>query len=190
MLLSGLVFHRTTSHSSYGQCKDLSSKAPFRSWRPPWLPMLGLPPEPTCKALCSSLQASKEDASSGNLNALHLDLDGYDIALDNCTTGNITFTKDNFIATSYIEYGDSKAVKGVGGPTTAAGCGSVKWMLTEEDDELHMFILHNVNYVPTSPLPLLSPQQLSYDLGDDKLHGTYITTYADQSNFVWSNKQY
>jgi hypothetical protein len=57
------------------------------------MPIIGLPPENM--ALFSSLQASK-DASLGNLNALHLDLDGYNIALDNCTTGHITFDKADF----------------------------------------------------------------------------------------------
>jgi hypothetical protein len=58
-------------------------------------------------------------------------------------------------------------------------------MLTNEDDELHMFILHTINYVPTLPLQLLSPQQLLFDLGDNLEHGTYITMYASDLNFVW-----
>jgi hypothetical protein len=84
----------------------------------------------------------------------------------------------------------TRPTSGVGGTTAAVGRGSVKWMLTDEDDELHMFIMHNVNYVPTLPLRLISPQQLSCDLGDSKARGTYITTYASESNFVWRNKQY
>jgi hypothetical protein len=96
-------------------------------------------------------QASK-DPNLGNLNALHLDLDGYNIALDNCTTGHITFNKDDFIANLYTEYSDVTAIKRVGGTTAAAGRGSVKWMLMDKKDELHMFVLHNVNYAPTSPL--------------------------------------
>jgi hypothetical protein len=80
-----------------------------------------------------------------HLNLLHLDLDGFNIALDNCTTGHITYSKDDFIAGSYIEYADGKLVEGVGGLTLATGHGSVKWMLTDNSDHLNLFILHNVN---------------------------------------------
>jgi hypothetical protein len=90
---------------------------------------------------------------------MHLDIDGFDVALDNCTTGHITFKKEDFIPGSYVEYTDIKPVEGVGGTTSAAGCGLVRWTLTNQDDQVHLLILHNVVYVPTSPLRLLSPQQ-------------------------------
>jgi hypothetical protein len=62
--------------------------------------------------------------------------------------------------------------------------------LTDKNDDVHLLILHNVNFVPTSPLRLLSPQQLSHDIGDHDDKGTFITTYANNSRFVWHNKQY
>jgi hypothetical protein len=101
-------------------------------------------------ALFSLLQVSD---NRQHLNALHLDLDGFDIALDYCTTGHITFSKDDFIAGSYyIEYVHGKLVKGVRGLTSATGHSSVKWMLTDKGNQLHLFIHHNVNYVATSPM--------------------------------------
>jgi hypothetical protein len=157
MLLSGLVFYQTTTSHPIGHSKDLSAKDPLHSWRPPWISISESP----SKALVSLLRTSKD---SQHLNALHLDLNGYDIALNNCTTGHITFTKDDFITNSYIEYSDIKAIEGVGGTTAATGCESVKWMFIDKDDELHRFILQNVNYVLMSPLQLLSPQQLSFDV--------------------------
>jgi hypothetical protein len=141
--------------------EPFEGKASFCSWRPPWQ-FPWRPQEADSTALFSSLHASKD---TQHLNALHLDINGYNIAIDNCTTGHLTFTKDDFIANSYVEYNDIKAIEGVGSTTAAAGRGSVKWMMADENDELHQFILHNVNHVPTSPLQLLSPQQLSIDLG-------------------------
>lgn len=107
------------------------------------------------------------------------------MALHNCTTGRITFDKSAFIPGSYVEYADTKAVKGASGTSSAASCGSVRWTLTDQDDQVHLLILHNVNYIPTSSLRLLAPQQLSFDLGDDKEKGTHITMYATNSVFDW-----
>jgi hypothetical protein len=84
-----------------------------------------------------------------SINALHLDINGFNVALDNCTTGHITFNKTDFIPRSYVEYSDSKVVEGVGGSTSAASRGSVPWTLTDQDDQVHLMILHNVNFVPT-----------------------------------------
>jgi hypothetical protein len=140
---------------------------------------------PNLDADVSYFSSMQTNVTEQSINALHLDIDGFDVALDNCTTGHITFDKEDFIPGSYVEYTDSKSVEGVGGTTSAAGRGSVRWTLTDQDNQVHLLILHNVNYVPTSPLRLLSPQQLSYDLGDDKEKGTYITTYTSESVFVW-----
>jgi hypothetical protein len=56
-------------------------------------------------------------------------MDGFDIALDNCITGHITFSKDDFIEGTYIKYVDGKLGEGVSGLTSATGHGPVKWML-------------------------------------------------------------
>jgi hypothetical protein len=115
------------------------------------------------------------------INALHL---------VNCTTGHITFDKNNFIAGTYVEYKDTKSVEGVGGTTSAAGRGLVRWTLTYQDNHVHLLILHNMNHVPTSPLRLLSPQQLSFDIGDNQEKGAYVTTFASGLVFVWHHQQY
>eukprot|EP00978_Attheya_sp_CCMP212_P033292 scaffold133765_cov60-Attheya_sp.AAC.6 len=181
MLLAGFIIHPTLGHSVYH-----SKSARSKIWRPPWN-NFGISKTPREQALFSSLNASN---SRQHLNALHLDLEGFDIALDNCTTGHITCSKDDFIEGSFRAYPQGKSIEGVGGLTSATGQGSVKWMITDDMDQLHLFILHNVSYVPTSPLRLLSPQQLSFDLRDHKEQGTYITTYASDSHFVWHQRQY
>jgi hypothetical protein len=43
------------------------------------------------------------------INALHLDLDGFDVAIDNCTTGHITCDQSDFIDGSYVPYATFKA---------------------------------------------------------------------------------
>lgn len=49
-------------------------------------------------------------------------------------------------------------IDGIGGSVTAKGVGTIKLSLIDDQHRPHNIILHNVLYVPSSPVNLISPQ--------------------------------
>ena len=97
-----------------------------------------------------------------------LDSDSYLFAVDTCTSENICKHEELFVGK--IKPCKNLFVQGVGGKIKASGYGSIKIRVTDDENKLNDLIIHNVIYLPESPVNLLSPQKWS--LGSEDVNGT------------------
>ena len=75
--------------------------------------------------------------------------------MDTGTTQHICNDKNLFmklVKCNGVEIG------GIGGSVTAKGVGTIKLSLIDDHHRSHNIILHNILYVPVSPVNLISPQ--------------------------------
>ena len=125
---------------------------------------------------------SKRRIYEGTIN---MDVDSYNFAIDTCTSESICKHKELYI-------GDIKPCKhiyiqGVGGKVKVTGYGSIKLRVTDDEGVKHDLIIHNVLYVPESPVNLLSPQKWSQSCLDPS--GTGELTVGDTTLLFWNERK-
>ena len=116
-------------------------------------------------------------------NSLSLDTDSYLFAIDTCTSENICKHKELFVGA--IKPFKNLYVQGVGGKIKASGYGSIKVRVTDDDGKLHDLLIHNVIYLPESPVNLLSPQKWS--IGSNNPTGTGEITAGKATLLFWND---
>ena len=110
--------------------------------------------------------------------------------MDTGTTQHICKEKSHFVGPlvkcSGVEIG------GLGGSVSAKGVGTVKLCIIDDQHRPHDIILHNVLYVPDSPVNLLSPQRWAQEstMKEGSCKGTFFCSFGDESIFVWNKRQY
>jgi hypothetical protein len=128
------------------------------------------------KVICSQLVFSMSAKSSidyGINDVMNTDTDSYTAAIDTCTSESICKHQECFV-------GDIKAcknvyVQGVGGKIKASGYGSIKMRISDDDGKVSDLLIHNVIYLPESPINLISPQRWSQGSKDPSGTGELTT---------------
>jgi hypothetical protein len=113
-----------------------------------------------------------------------LDTDSYLLAINTCTSETIVKHKELFIGK--ISPCRNLYVQGVGGKIKASGYGTIKVRITCDEGMRHDLIVHNVIYLPESPVNLLSPQKWSQ--GSKDVNGTGEITVGESTLLFWDNK--
>ena len=139
------------------------------------------------KIVTSNLVFSMSTKSKKNEldSTIQLDSDSYSIAIDTCTSETIVKHKELFVGN--ITPAKNLYVQGVGGQLKAYGYGTIKIRVTCDDGKQHDLLVHNVIYLPESPVNLLSPQKWS--LGSTNVNGTGEITVGDTTLLFWNNRQ-
>jgi hypothetical protein len=139
------------------------------------------------KLITSNLMLSLSTKSNKNEldSTVRLDTDSYNIAIDTCTSETIVRHKELFVGK--IQPCKNLLVQGVGGHLKASGYGTIKIRITCDEGNTHDLLIHNVIYLPESPVNLLSPQKWSLGNNDEK--GTGEITVGDSTLLFWNNKQ-
>ena len=73
------------------------------------------------------------------------------------------------------------------GKIKVTGYGTIKIKVTDDNGKKHDLIIHNVLYVPQSPINLISPQKWSQGMHDN---GTGEITVGDATLLFWDNRKY
>jgi hypothetical protein len=109
---------------------------------------------------------------------------------DNSATGHIfnnrTLFIGNLVPLIYI-------VGAATGTLVPTSMGTVQLQITDDDGEKHTFTLTHVNYMPTSPVNLLSTHVLSKKLTDENgidTHGTGIHLCYEDPTLIWDHSKY
>ena len=105
---------------------------------------------------------------------------------DNSATGHICNTKELFsdeLVPSIFEVGSAT---GISTPTLM---GTVTLRITDDEGAKHSFVLKNVNFLPDSPVNILSLRRLAELYPDDSGHpdrsGTGITSGYEKHTLYW-----
>ena len=109
-----------------------------------------------CKLILSLSSKKKKFESSETIN---LDTDSYEIAIDTYTSESVCKEKELFVGK--IHSCRRLYIQGVGGKVKVTGVGTIKIRIVDDDGITHELLIHNVLYVPESPVNLLSPQRWS-----------------------------
>ena len=115
-----------------------------------------------------------------------MDTDSYLIAIDTCTSETIVKHRELFIGE--IKPCKNLFVQGVGGSIKASGYGTIKVRVTCDRGRRHDLIIHNVIYLPESPVNLLSPQK--WAAGSTDPTGTGEVTVGDTTLLFWNERRY
>lgn len=134
--------------------------------------------------LVFSLSAKSSKGSSLD-DVMSTDTDSYTAAIDTCTSESICRHQELFIGE--IKTCKNVYVQGVGGKVKASGYGSVKMRILDDEGKLYDLIIHNVIYLPDSPINLISPQRWSEGSKDST--GTGEITIGGTTLLFWNNKQ-
>jgi hypothetical protein len=109
---------------------------------------------------------------------------------DNLATGHIckdrTLFIGNLVSLIYIV----GAATGTSEPTLMS---MVQLQITDDDGEKHTFTFTHVNYMPTSPVNLLSTHVLSEQFTDENkidTYGTGIHLFYDNHTLIWDHGKY
>ena len=78
-------------------------------------------------------------------------------------------------------------LRGIGGEIHAHGVGTVKLRMTDDNGDLVDLIIHNVLYIPESPMNLISPQKLGTRSADDGIE-PFIYTEGPNTLFGWDKQ--
>ena len=83
-------------------------------------------------------------------------------------------------------------IGGLGGSISAAGVGTIQLSIVDDQHRPHNIILHNVLYVPESPVNLISPQRWTQEsvMKEGANKGTFFCNFGDESIFVSNKRQY
>ena len=73
------------------------------------------------------------------------------------------------------------------GKIKVTGYGTIKIKVTDDNGKKHDLIIHNVLYVPQSPINLISPQKWSQGMHDN---GTGEITVGDATLLFWDNHKF
>ena len=129
--------------------------------------------------LLMSLSSGKKQLD--DVSTMNLDTDSYQVAIDTCTSESICREKELFAGK--IHNHQRLYIQGVGGKVKVTGVGSLKFRIIDDDGVTHDLLIHNVLYVPESPVNLISPQRWSET--STNLDGTGGVTIL-----FWDNKQF
>lgn len=136
----------------------------------------------TSHIVLSMSTKSKRNELDSNVS---LDTDSYLFAIDTCTSENLCRHKELFIGD--IKPCKNLFVQGVGGRVRASGYGSIKIRVTVDQNDVYDLIVHNVIYLPESPVNLLSPQKWS--MGSDNLNHRRDYSWTGHIAILGSNKK-
>ena len=136
----------------------------------------------TSNVVFSMSAKSKRDALS---DTTLLDHDSYVFAIDTCTSESICKHRELFVGK--IKACKNLYVQGVGGRIKASGYGTVKLRVIDDDNKPYDLMIHNVIYLPESPINLLSPQRWSS--GSDNLTGTGEITVGNATLLFWNDRK-
>ena len=132
----------------------------------------------------SNLVMSLSTKSSNGINdIINVDSDSYTAAIDTCTSESIFKHKELFVGR--IKSCNNIFVQGVGGRVKASGYGTVKLRVSDDEGNPYDLLIHNVIYLPSSPINLISPQRWSKDTGNP--HGTGEITVGGTTLLFWKN---
>ena len=81
-------------------------------------------------------------------------------------------------------------IKGIGGQLDATGYGTIKFNILNDHGKTHELVVHNVLYVPNSPVNLFSPQRFARDDESNGMNGTCSLTGGTNSHFIWNHSKY
>ena len=82
-------------------------------------------------------------------------------------------------------------IKGIGGSLGAEGYGTIRFTIKDDHDKLHEMTIHNVLYIPNSPVNLFSPQRFAKDsCSKDGTAGSCLITSGEYSFFLWDESKY
>ena len=128
--------------------------------------------------------------SECNFNVMSFFTHSVHFILDTGTTQHICKDKSLFIG-ALLKCTGVK-IGGLGGSVSAKGVGSVQLSIIDDQHRSHNIILHNVLYVPDSPVNLISPQRWAQEsvMKEGTSKGTFFCNFGDESIFVWNNRQY
>jgi hypothetical protein len=137
----------------------------------------------TSNVVLSLSAKSKQNALE---NVFVMDTDSYYFAVDTCTSETICKHKELFV-------GDIKSckkifVQGVAGKVQVTGDGTIKLRITDDDGLEHDLLVHNVLYVPESPINLISPQR--WLQGTKNPNGTGEITVGESTLLFWDDRKY
>ena len=134
--------------------------------------------------LLMSLSSKKKQLD--DVSGTSLDTDSYQVAIDTCTSESICSERELFVGK--IHSCRRLYIQGVGGKVKVTGVGSIKFRITDDDDVTHDLLIHNVLYVPESPVNLISPQRWSETSTNPE--GTGEITTGGVTILFWDNKQF
>ena len=81
--------------------------------------------------------------------------------------------------------------KGIGEALGAEGYGTIRFTIKDDHDKLHEMTIHNVLYIPNSPVNLFSPQRFAKDsCSKDGTAGSCLITSGEYSFFLWDESKY
>ena len=132
------------------------------------------------------LSLSARSNKNGIDDALISDTDSYQFAIDTCTSFHINKHKELFVGE--IKSCKNIFVQGVGGKIQVSGYGTMKIRLTDDNNQLHEILVHDVLYVPESPTNLFSPQQWSKSSTSPS--GTGEITTGGTTLLFWDDNKY
>lgn len=136
------------------------------------------------KNINSNLDMSLSTKTSNGINdIMNMDSDSYTAAIDTCTLESIFKHKELFVGK--IKSCNNIFVQGVGGKAKASGYGTVKLRVCDDDERPYDLLIHNVIYLPDSPINLISPQRWSKDT--ENPHGTGEITVGGATLLFWKN---
>ena len=81
-------------------------------------------------------------------------------------------------------------IKGIGGQLHAKGYGTIWFKLIDDHGKTNELTVHNVLYVPNSPVNLFSPQKFARDDEVYGISGTCLLTGGTNSHFIQNNSKY
>ena len=81
-------------------------------------------------------------------------------------------------------------IKGINGQLDTTGYGTIKFNFLNDDGKTHELVVHNVLYVPNSPVNLFSPQKFARDDESNGVNGTCLLTGGNDSHFIWNHSKY
>ena len=113
------------------------------------------------------------------------DCDSVRWIIDTGSSENVCNNKSLFVGN--IKKCTHISIQGVGGALQAAGYGTVKFRVTDDQGQLHDMVVNNVLYVPSAPANLLSPQ--SWSKKGKKLEAFELTS-GDMTYLVWGSGKF
>ena len=110
------------------------------------------------------------------------DVGSFPIGLDQHSSRCISNQKEHFIDLKPARYKD---IMGTGGNATIGGEGTLRWRIEDDHGEVHIFLIPQSLYVPSSPKCLLSPQHFAQVGPDEHRHTTGCDQQWDRAILRW-----
>jgi hypothetical protein len=100
-------------------------------------------------------------------NVVQYNTDSVLIGINTLSSYTCTNSMQDFLPRRYSP-DQTESITGLGGMTQdMTGIGTVRWLIRDNDGALHEFILPHVQFIPSNPICILSPQCLGKDLQDE-----------------------